>query len=307
MINILKKFKFLFIILGLLLIFIICITTIKIDYVAYIPGNVDNVNDVIEIDTPDKSNNYYSTSVSYLNSITPFQKFVFDYLEDSKTYKKSKTITNKEDSLRGIIEHNSAIYQSIIAAYNEAGVDLDYKYLGTYVYYSKTDKLNIGDVILGNSYEECVNNLNNGVVEILRSNEKMSVTLTSDDLKLINLEYGYYEINNDKIKVYASNNEGPSAGFMQALKLYDDLVEENLARDYKIAGTGTIDEDGNVGAIGCVDIKLFTAMYNNCDIFFVPKENKEEAEEARKKMSTNMVIFYVDNINDAIMYLRALE
>ena len=135
----------------------------------------------------------------------------------------------------------------------------------------------------------------------------MSVTLTSDDLKLINLEYGYYEINNDKIKVYASNNEGPSAGFMQALKLYDDLVEENLARDYKIAGTGTIDEDGNVGAIGCVDIKLFTAMYNNCDIFFVPKENKEEAEEARKKMSTNMVIFYVDNINYAIMYLRALE
>ena len=307
MINFIKKFKFLLIFLALLLIFVVCITTIKIDYVAYIPGDISNVNNVIELDTEATSKNYYSTSVSYLDSITPFQKFVFEKMKDAKVYKKSKTISNEEDSLMGIVEHNSAIYQSIIAAYNEAGVELDYKYVGTYVYYSKTDKLSIGDVVLGDSLDECKTNLNSGSVKVLKNNKEEVITLTTIEASKVVLEYPYYEINDEKIKVYASSNQGPSAGFMQSLKLYDDLVSENLATNYKIAGTGTIDEFGNVGAIGMVGIKIYTAMYNNCDIFFISKANKEEAEKTLKEIKTDMVIIYIDSLSDAIMYLRDIK
>ena len=93
---------------------------------------------------------------------------------------------------------------------------------------------------------------------------------------------------------------------MQALKLYDDLVEEDFATNYKVAGTGTIDDNGNVGAIGCIGIKLYTAVYNKCDIFFIPEENRKEAEVTIKKLKTNMKIVFVNTLDEAVDYLRSV-
>ena len=304
MLKMLKKFKFLFIVLFILFIFTVVITTYRLDYVAYIPGSTDKVGKVVEVDTDNKSDNYYSTSVLYLDRITIFQKFFFKNIKDGLVYKMPKNMTSEKDRLQGEIEHNSAIYTSIISAYNKAGVDLDYKFVGMYVYDTTSNKISIGDVVLGDSYEDCVNNVKNGEFNILTNNEKEKVKLDTDDKVL--LEYPYYEINEDKIKVYKSNDGGPSAGLMQALKLYDDLISDNLATNYKVAGTGTIDEYGNVGAIGCVGIKLYTAVYNKCDIFFIPEDNRAEAEEALKKLKTKMKIVYVETLDQAVDYLRSI-
>lgn len=304
MLKMLKKFKFLFIVLFILFIFTVVITTYRLDYVAYIPGSTDKVGKVVEVDTPNKSDNYYSTSVLYLDRITIFQKFFFKNIKDGLVYKMPKNMTSEKDRLQGEIEHNSAIYTSIISAYNKAGVDLDYKFIGMYVYDTTSNKISIGDVVLGDSYEDCVNNVKNGEFDILTNNEKEKVKLDTDDKVL--LEYPYYEINEDKIKVYKSNDGGPSAGLMQALKLYDDLISDNLATNYKVAGTGTIDEYGNVGAIGCVGIKLYTAVYNKCDIFFIPEDNRAEAEETLKKLKTKMKIVYVETLDQAVDYLRSI-
>ena len=46
---------------------------------------------------------------------------------------------------------------------------------------------------------------------------------------------------------------------------------------------GTIDEDGNVGAIGGVKYKMLGAQKDGADIFFVPKENYDEAKKVYKK------------------------
>jgi len=304
MLKMLKKFKFLFIVLFILFIFTVVITTYRLDYVAYIPGSTDKVGKVVEVDTDNKSDNYYSTSVLYLDRITIFQKFFFKNIKDGLVYKMPKNMTSEKDRLQGEIEHNSAIYTSIISAYNKAGVDLDYKFVGMYVYDTTSNKISIGDVVLGDSYEDCVNNVKNGEFNILTNNEKEKVKLDTDDKVL--LEYPYYEINEDKIKVYKSNDGGPSAGLMQALKLYDDLISDNLATNYKVAGTGTIDEYGNVGAIGCVGIKLYTAVYNKCDIFFIPEDNRAEAEETLKKLKTKMKIVYVETLDQAVDYLRSI-
>ena len=142
-------------------------------------------------------------------------------------------------------------------------------------------------------------------IKILRNNKEETISLNIGDE--VCLEYPYYEIYNDSIKVYPSSNEGPSAGFMQSLKLYDDLIDDDLCPNLKIAGTGTIDELGNVGAIGCIDLKIYTAIYNKCDIFFIPNDNKEEASKALDKINTKMKIVYVDTLSDAINYLRSLN
>ncbi len=304
MLKMLNKYKFLFIILFILFVFTLVITTVRIDYVAYIPGSTDKVGKVVEIEGDEKSDNYYSTSVYYLDRITIFQKFFFKNIKDGAVYKRPKNMTSKIDALRGEIEHNSAIYTSIISAYKKAEVPLDYTFVGMYVYDTTSSVLSIGDVVLGSCYEECCNNLNSGEFEILTNNKKETVKLNDGDK--VRLEYPYYEIKDDKIKVYSSNDGGPSAGLMQALKLYDDLVEEDFATNYKVAGTGTIDDNGNVGAIGCIGIKLYTAVYNKCDIFFIPEENRKEAEVTIKKLKTNMKIVFVNTLDDAVDYLRSV-
>ena len=304
MLKMLKKHLILLIGFLVLDIFILVITTVKTKYVVYMPGEVTNVNNTVKIEGVDNRLNYYSTSVYYVERVTLFQKFIYDKMDTASLYKKGKTPSYIE-SLQGEIEHNSAIYSSIIAAYNMASVTLDYEYIGTYVYNTNSKKINVGDVVLGSNYDECVANLSNSEIRILRNNTETTITLDEGD-KVV-LEYPFYKINDESIKVYDSNNEGPSAGFMQSLKLYDDLVEENLATKYKIAGTGTIDEVGHVGAIGCVDLKIYTAIYNKCDIFFIPEENRAQAETALNKIDTDMVIIYVDSLNEAINYLRGIE
>lgn len=302
--KVLKKYWILLTIIFVILIPTLIFTTVRTNYDAYIPGAVERVGSVVEIDSNNKSENYYSTSVYYIDRITLFQKLVFSNMNEGLVYKRSKGMTSEKDRLQGEIEHNSAIYTSIISAYKEANVELDYKYVGIYVYDTTSNIINIGDVVLGENYDDCVNNLKSENVRILRNNKETTVTLNSGDK--VALAYPYYEINNDKIKVYPSNDGGPSAGLMQALKLYDDLVDENLATKYKVGGTGTIDSEGNAGAIGCVGLKIYTAIYNNVDIFFIPNENKEEAEKYLKKIKTNMKIVYVDTLSDAINYLKGV-
>ena len=304
MLKMLKKHLILLIGFLVLDIFILIITTVKTNKVVYLPGVVSNVNNTVKIDGVNNSTNYYSTSVYYVDRVTLFQEFIYKKMNTATLYKKGKTPSYIE-SLQGEIEHNSAIYSSIISAYNMASKELDYEYIGTYVYNTNSKKINVGDVVLGSSYDECINNLNSDEIKILRNNKETTITLDEGD-KVV-LEYPFYKINDESIIVYDSTNEGPSAGFMQSLKLYDDLVEENLATNYKIAGTGTIDEVGHVGAIGCVDLKIYTAIYNKCDIFFIPEENRAEAEKALNKIDTDMVILYVDSLSDAINYLRGIE
>ena len=52
---------------------------------------------------------------------------------------------------------------------------------------------------------------------------------------------------------------GPSAGLAFALEIYDALSGHSLAKGRKIAVTGTIDLDGNVGPIGGVRQKVLGA------------------------------------------------
>lgn len=67
-----------------------------------------------------------------------------------------------------------------------------------------------------------------------------------------------------------SNIGGPSGGLLQTLAIYDMLTEEDITHGKKIAGTGTINNDGSVGYIGGVKQKIITAYENNVDVFFIP-------------------------------------
>lgn len=48
---------------------------------------------------------------------------------------------------------------------------------------------------------------------------------------------------------------GPSAGLIFTLEIYNQLTPGDLSKGYRIAGTGTIDKEGNVGPSGELNIR----------------------------------------------------
>ena len=69
---------------------------------------------------------------------------------------------------------------------------------------------------------------------------------------------------------------GPSAGLMFALGLYDKLTPGSLTGGKFVAGTGTIDDDGNVGPIGGIRQKLAGARADGATWFLAPADNCDE-------------------------------
>lgn len=73
---------------------------------------------------------------------------------------------------------------------------------------------------------------------------------------------------------------GPSAGLMMALSVYDTLTPGSLTGGAHVAGTGTIDADGDVGAIGGIQQKIPGAMHDGARLFLVPAANCQDVEGA---------------------------
>lgn len=72
------------------------------------------------------------------------------------------------------------------------------------------------------------------------------------------------------------NVGGPSAGTMFALGIIDKLTPGPLAQSKTIAGTGTIDANGNVGPIGGIAQKMVGARSHGAVLFLAPAENCKE-------------------------------
>jgi Lon-like protease len=85
-----------------------------------------------------------------------------------------------------------------------------------------------------------------------------------------------------------------------ALTVYDLADEGNLTDGRVIAGTGTIDGQGNVGPVGGVEQKIETALNAGAQIFLVPAQ---EAEQARAAAEGRLRVIEVATLQGAIAAL----
>lgn len=81
-----------------------------------------------------------------------------------------------------------------------------------------------------------------------------------------------------KVTIDAGNVGGPSAGLAFALDIVDELGAD-IDQGRTIVATGEIELDGTVGAIGGVKQKVIAARRAGADVFLVPQDNVEEAQE----------------------------
>lgn len=103
---------------------------------------------------------------------------------------------------------------------------------------------------------------------------------------------------------------GPSAGLMFALAIVDLVEPEDLTGGAVIAGTGTIDTEGNVGAIGGIVQKVLGATEPTGDrrpatAFLVPRGNLDEARRA--PVGRDVLLVPVDTLDDAVAALADLR
>ena len=79
-----------------------------------------------------------------------------------------------------------------------------------------------------------------------------------------------------QVKIQLDNVGGPSAGMMFALGIIDKLTPGPMTGGKHIAGTGTIDSDGDVGPIGGIAQKMLGAADRGASVFLAPAENCSE-------------------------------
>lgn len=101
-----------------------------------------------------------------------------------------------------------------------------------------------------------------------------------------------------------ANIGGPSAGLMFSLALIDKLTTGNLNDGKFVAGTGTIDADGEVGPIGGITHKMLAAREAGATVFLVPADNCAEADSDPQD---GLELVKVGTLTDAVNALNTIS
>ncbi|WP_108999698.1 YlbL family protein [Streptomyces rishiriensis] len=120
----------------------------------------------------------------------------------------------------------------------------------------------------------------------------------------------YLDLGDDKVKVTLKLSDvgGPSAGLLFSLGIVDKLDGDGSGGDLTggrtIAGTGTIDAAGKVGAVGGVALKTQAARRDGATVFLVPKD---ECADAKSELPGGLRLIPVTTLQGAVEALVALE
>lgn len=311
------------------MIFILFLFTMPTNYEVYTPGGIIDLNKRIEIEGATKSEGSLNITyvgakkgtlpVLFLSLIIP--NWDIESLDESRYENESYKEIFERDKLT-LLEVNK---YSTLVAFKAANKEYEIVSEDIVVYYVSEDaktNLKIGDVIIdieGTKVKDT-----KGIEQVLKSydiGDKVEILIKRND----KLESAYAYINEkDNKKIigiylitilelktnpevsfnYKSNESGSSGGLMNAIAIYDMLVEEDITKGRKIAGTGTIDKDGNVGEIGGIKYKLAGAVKEKVDIFLVPSGNYIEAIDEKNKNDYDIEIIKADTFENVIKKLK---
>jgi Lon-like protease len=90
---------------------------------------------------------------------------------------------------------------------------------------------------------------------------------------------------------------------MLALGTYDKLTPGALTEGARIAGTGTITADGEVGPIGGIRQKMYGAVGAGADWFLAPASN---CDEVVGHIPGGLEVFAVTTLDDALEVVEAV-
>lgn len=312
---------------------LLAVALYPLPYYIYSGGGVIDVESKIEVSNSYKSKGSFNLCyVSEIKATIPTYLLAKILPSWDITPKEDITLNDKESDKdvmkRDKIFLNDANVNAISVAYTKANKKFEITDTNNYIIYiaenAKTD-LKIGDIIkkVDNISINDLSDIRNIVlkhdvgdilkIEYIRNNKSYTGTskiIEQDQVKQIGIgvQTSYKYKTNPEIKLKFSDNEsGPSGGLLLSLSIYNNLIKEDITNGFKIAGTGTIDLNGNVGSIGGVKYKLKGAVSSKADVFIVPNGNNyEEAIKLKKKYNYKIKIIGVSTFDEALEKLKEM-
>jgi len=316
----------------IILLFIYVLFNFNIGVSIYTPGGLINMNERIE----SKDKIYGSDGSINMTYVSLIKGTIPTYLL-AKIIPTWDIVDNEDITYDGDLDETikidryyleESISNAYMVAYKEAHVDYKIKDTNNYVTYiyeksdtdlklfDKIEKYDNIEFQTFNEMQEYISSKDVGdkIEFIVERNEKQIKCYA----KLISIDgdakigVGSAVINKYEsdinIEVKSKKSEsGSSGGFMTTLAIYNALTEEDITKGKIIAGTGTIDIEGNVGIIGGVKYKLSGAVKNKADIMLVPKDNYKEALEYKKEQKFDIELVSISTFKEAIDFLKNWE
>ncbi|WP_431220808.1 YlbL family protein [Leifsonia xyli] len=107
------------------------------------------------------------------------------------------------------------------------------------------------------------------------------------------------------VKIQLNDVGGPSAGQMFALGIMDKLTPGSLNGGKRVAGTGTIDNAGEIGPIGGIRQKMYAARdTGKASYFLAPASN---CDEVTGHIPAGLQVFAVKTLADSLKVLEAVR
>lgn len=302
-------------------------------YYIYTGGGTINVKDKIHIENKETKGDFNLCYVEQINANIP-TFLLSKLLSNWDSVSKEEVSLNDKEDIKDIYKRDKVYLEeanqnAIFVAYKKAGKSVNILDKHLYIIYLEEDSdtdLKIGDDILEidgskinsladiskvlDSYE-VGSKLNIKVKRNGKEIMKYAIVHEKDGRKLIGIALTSiydYEVDPKITFTFSNSESGPSGGFMVTLAIYNQLIDSDISNGLKIAGTGTIDIEGNVGSIGGVKYKLKGAVDSKSDIFLVPAgENYEEAIKYKKKYHYDIKIIGISTFEEAIEKLESMK
>ena len=306
------------------------ISLYEFPYYISAPGGVISVSSKIKIDgsTPKGSFN-----MAYVSEYKPT---VFNLIRAKldKNWDIEKRVANQtsaEEYIRDRLLLDEANRTAVIYAYQSAGKDIQILktdiYI-TYIYEEAKTNLQIGDKIekidgkIINDRLELINLIRSynvgDIINITVTNnnnnktyERSAEIIEVEGIRMVGVSFATicdYEVNPEIEFNFSKSESGPSGGLIMSLAIYNNLVSEDITHGLKIAGTGTIDINGNVGSIGGVEYKIKGAVKDKIKYFLIPSgDNYEEAMKVKKENNYDINIYPVSTFEEALDILTNLK
>lgn len=307
---------------------LIILFQIKLPFYVNAPGGVININDRITYsgkkDWNGSLNMLYVTEYVASVPIYLLSYIIPDWdLESIEVNQVSDNESVEDINIRNKVMLSNSINNAYIVALDKAGVGYSISNQ-KYIVVANTLKndFSIGDEVLeveGKSVDslemirEIISKKEVGdkILVRVKRNKKIKdieATVFEEDKKkalgVVILKDYSIDTNSDISLQFKSSESGASGGLMMALSIYLSVSGEDLLKGRNVAGTGTIDQDGNVGEIGGIKYKVMGAYRNHMDVILVPSANYKEAMEVKKKKGYDIEIVEVKTFDDAINYLK---
>lgn len=325
------KENYVYITLYFMLLAVFCY---PLPYYIYTGGGLIEVDDRIKIeDSYDTEGSFNLCYVSEIKATLPtyllarvLPSWELTKMDDVRL---SETETSEDVFNRDRLFLDTGNTNAIYIAYQKAKKEFEITGTKNYILYLSEDantNLKIGDNIQSingikitnlSDIREIVSKGSIGDkirLQVLRNEKSIDTYATiyeEDGTKIIGvmIQSSFdYETNPDIKLTFSDSEAGSSGGLLLTLSIYNHLVKEDITHGLKIAGTGTMEQDGTVGEIGGVKHKLRGAVSKKVDIFFVPNgENYKEAMEEKEKKHYKIQIVGVDTFDDALTYLEKIK